>query len=1155
MLEIRNVTKTYRSKTGESVKALDHISISFPESGMVFILGKSGSGKSTLLNAIGGLDSIDSGEFVIMGKSSSDFVGSDFDAYRNTFIGFIFQEYNVLDEFTVGANIALALELQGKKATEEQINKILAQVDLLSFAKRKPNELSGGQKQRVAIARALVKEPQIIMADEPTGALDSNTGKQIFDTLKELSKEKLVLVVSHDRDFAERYADRIVELADGHIISDVTKHEVEGKSLNDGIRQVSRHILQIRGGYRLTPEDVEMINNYLSTSPNGVILSGDNRVNGELRCAAGITEDGGTTVFENTDMAKDVAIREYDGKKTKFIRSRLPVKNAVKIGASGLKYKKFRLFMTILLSLVAFGMFGLADTMAAYNKITAATSSIMDSHIANASFSLGVKVTNRYDNEEFHYYTNAAMNDEDLKTLYEKTGLRFYPVYNGLGDGQKYGGFDVTSMMAGSDYRCQAFEGKIYGFTALSAEDVAAAGLTLTGRMPENKGEIVISEFLYRQFNLAGFVNKEAGESVVKNQLAMTTDGAANSIIGKHLTIPAGDKYADPGVFFTYEIVGVADTHFDYDRYEKFLPRDKADMEPDGGGTLTDLLLQAELSDTLSYGFHTLGILSEDAIAELAATGMRYERALGSYIYIPEAGENSGVSLTLSKGDKTKYLQRFYRMGGSDLLPYLNVTWLSGHSSLGENELLVHEDMTDVLYYELAKLPNYDPLDAASKELFGAESFAEKKAQLAGTGRYMDVVTDLALEKGISEEAQRAAYLPILAGMYGVELKANTPDEAKELLWGQLWSMPLTEKEDEASFYDNVRDFYVRWYAYQSIADDHLWENADFRDMVEKQMGIQLEELSDEELLTRGCEAYVRYLLERDKRDTYNAFGAKNYRDLLREARLAYLAMIGSSEEELFSALSVAVRPWNDDTGRADEIMTHEWKVVGTFSSASNWDLLVSDTFVREYGEWEGTQNWMSTTQTIAPHEDGYWAFAIAAMPRDRDQVEKLVRLSYDEDSDLRFGMQNQVMFTLENFNSFIEVGAKVFLYIGIGFAVFSSLLLMNFISVSISYKKREIGILRAVGARSSDVFKIFFSESLIIALINYALSIVAVLISIFAINRWMYKEGIRVTLLNFGIRQLALMLLISVAVAAIASFLPVWRIARKKPVDAIKNL
>ena len=131
MLEIRNLTKIYRSKTGEEVRALDNISVTFPATGMVFILGKSGSGKSTLLNIMGGLDSYDNGEFIIKGKSSTDFGGSDFDAYRNTFIGFIFQEYNVLDDFTVGANIGLALELQGKKATSEAIEGILSKVDLL----------------------------------------------------------------------------------------------------------------------------------------------------------------------------------------------------------------------------------------------------------------------------------------------------------------------------------------------------------------------------------------------------------------------------------------------------------------------------------------------------------------------------------------------------------------------------------------------------------------------------------------------------------------------------------------------------------------------------------------------------------------------------------------------------------------------------------------------------------------------------------------------------------------------------------------------------------------------------------------------------------------------------------------------------------------
>ena len=200
MLEAVNLSKVYKIKKGVPVTALDNVSIRFPEKGMVFLLGKSGSGKSTLLNVLGGLDKYDSGEIRIKGVSSGNFKQKHFDSYRNTYVGFIFQEYNVLDDFTVGANIALSMELQGKKATNKEINEILKQVDLEGMGSRKPNELSGGQKQRVAIARALVKKPEIIMADEPTGALDSNTGKQVFDTLKKLSATKLVIVVSHDRE-------------------------------------------------------------------------------------------------------------------------------------------------------------------------------------------------------------------------------------------------------------------------------------------------------------------------------------------------------------------------------------------------------------------------------------------------------------------------------------------------------------------------------------------------------------------------------------------------------------------------------------------------------------------------------------------------------------------------------------------------------------------------------------------------------------------------------------------------------------------------------------------------------------------------------------------------------------------------------------------
>lgn len=231
MLELSHISKTYKTSKGIKTQALRDVNLKFPKQGMVFILGKSGSGKSTLLNIIGGLDQADEGQVIIHGKSSKEFTQADYDAYRNTYIGFIFQEFYLMDEYTIEKNIALSLQLQQKEAKSEDIEAMLAKVGLSGYGSRYPNELSGGQKQRVAIARSLIKQPEILMADEPTGALDSSTGKEIFETLKELSKEKLVIVVSHDEESARTYADRIITFSDGNIIDDTNPEVVmdEGK--------------------------------------------------------------------------------------------------------------------------------------------------------------------------------------------------------------------------------------------------------------------------------------------------------------------------------------------------------------------------------------------------------------------------------------------------------------------------------------------------------------------------------------------------------------------------------------------------------------------------------------------------------------------------------------------------------------------------------------------------------------------------------------------------------------------------------------------------------------------------------------------------------------------------------------------------------------
>lgn len=236
-LRLNNIKKTYHS--GEEVTALRDVSLGFRESEFVAVLGPSGCGKTTLLNIIGGLDRYDSGDLIINGMSTKKFKDGDWDAYRNRSIGFVFQSYNLIGHQTVLQNVEIAMTLSGVSAAERKRRAMdaLGEVGIADQHKKKPNQLSGGQMQRVAIARALVNNPDIILADEPTGALDSHTSVQLMDILHEIAKTRLVIMVTHNSELAEKYSNRIVRLLDGSIQSDsnpVTEEEIH-KTENEGI--------------------------------------------------------------------------------------------------------------------------------------------------------------------------------------------------------------------------------------------------------------------------------------------------------------------------------------------------------------------------------------------------------------------------------------------------------------------------------------------------------------------------------------------------------------------------------------------------------------------------------------------------------------------------------------------------------------------------------------------------------------------------------------------------------------------------------------------------------------------------------------------------------------------------------------------------------
>lgn len=530
MLELKNVTKVYTGKGG-AVKALDDVSLRFPEKGLVFLLGKSGSGKSTLLHIAGGLDSPTEGEIVVLGKSSKDFTESDYDGYRNAYVGFIFQEYNVLDEFTVEENIALALQLQGKPQTKEKIAVILREVDLLSLADRKPNTLSGGQKQRVAIARALVKDPKIVLADEPTGALDSQTGKQVFEILKKLARERLVIVVSHDREFAEAYADRIIELKDGRICADRTREKAP-VDREDTVTEADEDTLLIRSGKEISPETLQRIEHFIREGDELVLLRGKRNIL-DFKRSRRISPNGTQERFLPTPPAEDMPTESEAA--AGFLPSRLPFRKAFRLGASGLKGRPFRLALTILLSVVAFVAFGLFSTVMLYDENAVLRASFLSSDTEYLTLEKTYRSTVSYKiwgtPNSYETSASALFTPSELSSFGGERALGAF-AWNVIPEN--------TVLSEKAVYWSCHIQNAVY-----VPEGHTLRSRILAGRYPEAENEICVSSYFYESCKAGEVFPLEENGSLSDKGVTL---GEPDDLLGQELLLN-GQRYVVSGVF------------------------------------------------------------------------------------------------------------------------------------------------------------------------------------------------------------------------------------------------------------------------------------------------------------------------------------------------------------------------------------------------------------------------------------------------------------------------------------------------------------------------------------------------------------------------------------------------------------------------------
>lgn len=1078
MLELKGICKRYVTQSFTQV-ALDSVSLSFRDNEFVAILGPSGSGKTTMLNVIGGLDHFDSGDLLIDGISTKDFHDRDWDAYRNNRIGFVFQSYNLIPHQTILENVELALTLTGVGHAErrQRAREALEKVGLGEHVNKRPSQLSGGQMQRVAIARALINDPEIVLADEPTGALDSTTSVQVMDLLKEVARDRLVIMVTHNPDLAYQYATRIVNLADGKItddsdpfdVADATRREAKptrktSMSFVTALGLSARNLMTKKGRTAMTA-----FAGSIGIIGIAAILALSNGVNGYIKKVEEDTLSSYPLTISKQDYdlssmmggqgaADDDSPENVDSSDDSAETDKIPVVTAVKDMFASVK----------------------SNDMTSFKAWLDDGGDGIDKEVNAIQYGYGVSPV----------VYRAGKGDEKPVRL----------VPNAMTEAMS-GGASSAATVSMESMGTSVFNEMIDDQSLLDSQyDVVA------GHWPTSANEAVMV------LSSRGTV----GDYTLYSIGALDID-ELNDLVNSAMTADGGVETPEIGTGFTYD--DALSTTFKVlspaDAYRK---NEETGMWTDMSGD-TDFMA-AKVADGIDV--HIVGVVrpNETANASALSPGIAYTHALTRQL-MERAADSQIVQEQLAHPE-------------TDVFTGKSFDELQGEAKQGV-------DLGSMFSVDEAALRSAFSFDASA--LSGAAGGMDLSGldlsgldiDLSGVGRDIDF-----------SDIMAKAPTPDFSGVFdGLEL---TPEQMQQVgtLANQLFEGFLQSDQFKALTPDDLKDASKLAAAFSTYLEN---------DATAQQILAQLKALGGDALAERLQQVMTDYV----------------QKQLAPYLQRAMDQMMKTISEQIASTVSSQLKA--GAAGLMDQMATQMSSSFANLASAMhvdasafaraihfNMDAEDLSSLMMSYAK--ASQLTYDNNLTTLGYADEADPISVKIFPRDFEAKERVLdhidaynkqvkAAGHDEQAISYTDYMGIIMGSVTDIVNTISLVLIAFVSISL---VVSSIMIGIITYISVLERKKEIGILRAIGASKRNVANVFNAETFIEGLIAGVFAIVVVVLVSFPVNAWALAVKQVPNLMSLPVQDALVLIAISVLLTVVAGLLPARSASKKDPVEALRS-